>query len=47
MRLEIQAAIHLAAVPHYGDSDSAAGVVHVVDDPVVTYTDPQPRPVPC
>jgi hypothetical protein len=27
--------VHLAAVPHHGDSHRAGGVVNVVDDPVV------------
>ena len=45
-RLQVQAAVHLAAVPHHGDSDRAGGVVHVVDDPVVTHPDPQPGAVP-
>ena len=42
---EIQALVHLAAMPDHGDGDRAGDVVHVVDDPVVTYPYPQPGPV--
>lgn len=30
---------------HHSDGDRAGGVVHVVDDPVITHPDPQPGPV--
>ena len=44
-RLQVQAAVHLAAVSHHGDGDRAGGVVHVVDDPVIAHPDSQPGPV--
>ena len=43
--LQIQTPVHLAAVPDHRNGDHTGGVVHVVDDPVVTYPYPQPWPV--
>ena len=41
--LQLQPAVHLAAVPDYGNGDGAGLVVYGVDNPAIACPDPQPR----